>query len=95
MRVRISLVGLTLLHSRAMSYEAKAKEIAERMELYSRDGTRLDQHERETCRALNDIACLFVEMAREVDTKLAALPQTPETFAQHGVRRDERNPFGY
>ena len=78
-----------------MNYTERAEKIRTQLEHFSQDGTEMHQWSRMTARSMCEFAELVVEMAREVDTKLAALPQTPETFAQHGVRRDERNPFGY
>jgi 2-C-methyl-D-erythritol 4-phosphate cytidylyltransferase len=79
-----------------LSYEAKAADIAKRIQYFTQDGTEVQRFTYEVAQAMRDIADLVVEMARDVDAKLAALPQTRETFDR---RTDStpggRNVFGY
>ena len=78
------------------SYAQRIQALADDIEQNSRDGTPIPTFHQAVRRVALGVCDLLIEMARDVDAKLAALPQTRETFDR---RTDDtpggRNPFGY
>jgi|HubBroStandDraft_1064217.scaffolds.fasta_scaffold219937_1 hypothetical protein len=75
------------------SYAHRMRDLATTIEIYSRDGTPIPEFHQAARHVMLALGELLVEMAAEIDAKLAAMPATREHFAQ--PRETGRNPFGY
>jgi hypothetical protein len=88
---------LKLTHYLKFTYAQRMQDLADHIEYYSRAGTAIPEFHQAARRVMLGLGELLVEMARDVDAKLAAMPPARETFSKHAeydVKRPS-NPFGY